>query len=422
MPGTASAQETVEAEIHVVEEDKRTQQNQETRNGQKSQFHFDDWAISHGIQRKTTKVLRDQDICTVDTLILISTEELLSIGITLGQAKTVVSAAAALKISDKNKITQDSNQGTSQENGTTATDLTAALNTPVTSMDNSAGISLTGIRRQTAELSNAGRQFDQLFTDSNIHSYEQPVNHTVTNVNSFQDNIKSYATNELCASDPRSVLTVKAVDRKAVHITQFLSEKAKRRQQYRRKDLVLTRGNSGENQLMVQADERHPYAGLSIDEWAAANIRLLHHLTNHGLLSRNDMDFYLAYTVTIFEFVNKYEWASILDFDYQYREQQAQLGFQWGQINPLMEMQLLVPRQNNSFNQRRDFKATRSFRTEQTSNEECHQWKLNHGYCPFGRTCKYKHIPLNQINVSNGDQHIQSKNSGGSYKRPPNLS
>ncbi len=50
------------------------------------------------------------------------------------------------------------------------------------------------------------------------------------------------------------------------------------------------------------------------------------------------VEYYLAYTAIMFEFAQKYDWASMMDFDIKYREQQAAHVFQWGAINPLMEL------------------------------------------------------------------------------------
>ena len=49
------------------------------------------------------------------------------------------------------------------------------------------------------------------------------------------------------------------------------------------------------------------------------------------------IEFYLAYSTQIYDFVPKYEWESILDFDFQYR-------FNWGSLTANMELQILIPR------------------------------------------------------------------------------
>jgi len=63
--------------------------------------------------------------------------------------------------------------------------------------------------------------------------------------------------------------------RSALHITQFLSEKSKRRRQNRRKENVLR--SDAEETLVLKTEDEHPYLGILIEEWGAANMRLLNH-------------------------------------------------------------------------------------------------------------------------------------------------
>ena len=73
-------------------------------------------------------------------------------------------------------------------------------------------------------------------------------------------------------------------------------------------------------------------------------MRLLNHLSGVQQLSREDIEFYLAYTTKIHEFSEKYEWSSVLNYDYNHRELQAEHKFKWGTFSPHMELQLLVPK------------------------------------------------------------------------------
>lgn len=185
------------------------------------------------------------------------------------------------------------------------------------------------------------------------------------------------------AYDPRAILSVKSNNKKAMHITQFLTEQCKVRIKNKKQDLVLTR--SGESsELVVRSDDRHPYAGITLDEWGAANMRLLNALLESGDLKHTEVEFYLAYTTCIFEFYQNYEWASILDLDYTYREQQAKFGFQWGFFNPIMQQQTLVPR--NRPKQSHNPAKTKS------SSQVCRQYLAN-GWCRFGQSCKFSHEP-----------------------------
>ncbi|KAH3774247.1 hypothetical protein DPMN_175623 [Dreissena polymorpha] len=63
-------------------------------------------------------------------------------------------------------------------------------------------------------------------------------------------------------------------------------------------------------------------------------MRLLNHLLSTGQIKRTDVEFYLAYTTKIFEFAENYEWNSVLNFDYSYRELKAEHAFGWGTFFP----------------------------------------------------------------------------------------
>ena len=83
--------------------------------------------------------------------------------------------------------------------------------------------------------------------------------------------------------------------------------------------------------------ERPPPLFWNLSEWGAANCRIMNCLLVTGALNRANIEYYLAYTTTLFSFVEKFRWHSILDFDFQYRELQAEHNFQWGTLMPSLE-------------------------------------------------------------------------------------
>jgi hypothetical protein len=85
-------------------------------------------------------------------------------------------------------------------------------------------------------------------------------------------------------------LTMKAQTRKAIHVTAFLSEKAKRRRQHRKRELVLRSGGENMDRVVIQTDDEHPYAGIYMEEWGAANRRVMNHLLAGNILKREDVD------------------------------------------------------------------------------------------------------------------------------------
>ena len=108
--------------------------------------------------------------------------------------------------------------------------------------------------------------------------------------------------------------------KKAVHITHFLTEATKKRRQTRRKNYVLSQQPQGGDQLILTTGDDHPYSGIRIEEWGAANCRVMAHLLQTNQLQATHVEFYLAYAVHIFDLAQRYEWETLLDFDYQYRD------------------------------------------------------------------------------------------------------
>ena len=114
-------------------------------------------------------------------------------------------------------------------------------------------------------------------------------------------------------------------------------------------------------------------SGITIAEWGAANMKLMNFLMSTGDLSRDKVEFYLAYTMKIFEMADVYEWSSILQFDQRYRELQAAHGFPWGDMRMALQMQLLTPRKTHHYVHQQQQRARPSATTE-----ECKLW-LNSG-------------------------------------------
>lgn len=202
--------------------------------------------------------------------------------------------------------------------------------------------------------------------------------------------------------DPRCTLTVKAKSKKAVHISQFLHEGAKRRRQNMGRNVIIDTQAGGDKQdhLILHSDDQHPYAHITIAEWGAANCRVLNYLLQEGQIKRSDIEYYLAYTATINDFAEKYEWHSILAYDYEYRELQAEYGFNWGVTNPHLETQMLVPRKK--VNPNLSYKPSNAKR-QPSEAEVCKLW-LAHGQCRFGDKCRYRHTSISKTSASVNDK------------------
>ena len=397
------------------------------------EFDFDQWALDLGLNRKTTGILRQQELCTRQVLVMLTESDLRELGLVLGQRKLLQSAIQAFRSTDQHQQAaattldqafiediagQQRAPPLAPNSATSCTDSnaqpcrpreTAPASAPAvtTCTDNSAQPgqpTIADLRRQAMnddQLCGTGTLLD------NMLSGQGHVN------NVYPKNLPTSQTN--FEFDPRTVLTIKATRQKAVHITQFLSESTKKRRQARKKQFVVNH-NDGD-QLVFRTEDDHPYSGLSIEEWGAANCRLMSHLIQIGQLRAPDLDYYLAYTVQIYEYAQKYDWESILDFDFQYRERQAEHGFVWGSNSSNMELGLLQLKRtpyhyqqpkgaqhryngNSSSNS-----ATRHHRADRNRqpalraqrDELCREFVNNNGNCPYGDQCIYKHpSPISQ--------------------------
>lgn len=142
--------------------------------------------------------------------------------------------------------------------------------------------------------------------------------------------------------DPRLNLVIKSLKKKAHKIISFVPDAVAKRVATKARDkMALIPGPDGK--LVVRADEDQP-AYITLAEWGAANLRLMQHLLDTGELARSEIEFYNAYTLMIFEYIEHYEWPSVIAFDSRYRELQAHAGFPWGTPNRGLEVSALTPR------------------------------------------------------------------------------
>ena len=343
-------------------------------------FDFTTWSSELGLSDKTVKQLKRENCDKFSSLKTLQLKDVMELGLTIGDRNLVL------------KAVKDMNEPTQQQ--------------PIV------GAPPEGEQGSNVDLlGEAGNTFDNPESLRALAKQLQDLGGSAIgdNGSKTKQSRKPASALSMGVSDPRLVLTMKASSAvKAVHITQFLTEKTKNRIKDRQKRVVLGNSQEGRDEVVLLKENRHPYSGISVSEWGAANTRLLNHLLSEGTLDRGDVEFYLAYTTMIFEYVDSYAWESILDFDYMYRERQAEHGFQWGIIPANMELSLLCQqrpkvgqqaqghgRSNQyKFNQanRQTGQFGRASQGEEKPVPECRLFKTNNGYCPFGDECKFRHV------------------------------
>ena len=163
--------------------------------------------------------------------------------------------------------------------------------------------------------------------------------------------------------------------------------------------------------MVIHTEDEHPYSGVTVEEWGAANCRLMNFILQSGQLRRDHVEYYLAYSTMIYEFVSRYDWESILDFDNVYRELQAEYNFMWGTFSSHLELQILRPKKRlpPRLSSHRNSNNTRTA----YQSEDCRLFKT-HGSCPYGDSCRYRHTPSTQTHKDDPRQsnfsHSGSKN------------
>ncbi len=334
------------------------------------EFKFEAWAKENGLVKKTTAVLVRENVNTDETLRLLSDDDITCLGLTLGQRKLLAVAVRKLRSPPEEAIAD-----------ITPHQPVRAFNADETTQD---GIQVDRSQdRNTAP--DVGKSLcDLIASVPNI--LRQPRDVT--------------ATEGAAAMDPRATLALKATNNKVLHITDFLPESVRKRRMSRQREMVLTTGGNSEDVLVLRTEDSHPYSGLTLSEWGAANCRVMAALLDRQMLAPQDVHYYLAYTTRIFEWCGKYEWDSVLEYDNRYREIQAEHGLKWGVHSPDLELHILERRQRPL--QRQQNGKTRAAGTRPPpplmSNqlgprEECRQYKAM-GWCRFGADCRYSHPPV----------------------------
>lgn len=379
------------------------------KDSQGEAFDFNVWAKNNGINRKTTAMLRKEDLATVEALVLLEPSDFKELDLTIGQRKLLQSAIGTLTAPERHKQSvkiSDSGINRSDVNNII---VEKALSNPGTASGETENLTIADIRRQASLLETSGKKLDSSLSTCNNqrnHTQHVHVNCKYEQTDVLRGHIDEPCTRIVDPSDPRTILTVKATTKKVTHIVQFLSEQTKKRRLNKRKEWVLAKTGDMDS-LVVKPDTEHPYSGISVAEWSAANCRLLAYLLRSGELSLDKVEYYLAYTTQIYDFASKYEWDSILDFDYNYRERQAEYGFAWGALTANMELQLLQPRVPRSLVPQSRTAPQKgrgqSGQGRAVDMPECKMFKARNGNCPFGEKCKYRHVLMENNAPSKND-------------------
>jgi len=338
-----------------------------TRSASKT-FEFTKWCQSANLSVSTKKILKDNALHEEEALLFLKPSDVSALQEPMGQHVYLRNALAKMG----SPAFQDKEQPANNEEINAIDDQRSDQQSPRPSQDN------------VTAMDKAEEALDALFSSKPAPYAEDPDTLVASQACGFAQ--------EMDLHDPRMLLTVKASQRKAERIINFLPERVKERIQRRRRDrLVFSQAEDGA--IMFKPSEVDTHA-ITPAEWGAANMRLLSHLLRKGDLAYKNVEFYLAYTVQIYELAEKFEWSSLMEFDTRYRELQAEHNFRWGDMRFASQIHLLTPRRQGPQQYGR--------RPQQQNKEECKKCLASGGKnCPFGTNCRYLHKKLNESTSKN---------------------
>ena len=193
---------------------------------------------------------------------------------------------------------------------------------------------------------------------------------------------------------------------KALEIVDFIGISAKI--DYESEQIVSEIGE-GSSLILKTGGKRPKFDSITIWQWALGAIRIQDELVRLGKLPNDESKRqYLGYCCKVLELNSRFEWISILQFDREYRGQQARFNFPWGtEVPHLSSVQL---RDKKPVFQGTNGKKGRQFPQSQKSKVNiCRDY--NKDKCTY-QNCKFLH----QCSVDGCDakhpavKHDNSKN------------
>ena len=153
----------------------------------------------------------------------------------------------------------------------------------------------------------------------------------------------------------------------------------------------------GEQQIVVKLGPKKPkLENLTLSQWSIANLAILYKLVGDGKLAGQSLMDYLSYSTKIYQLVQKCSLTSVLLYDREYRQLQANMGFRWGTDVQHLHTLHLQPRdklvnQGYSATQKKGITNSQGPKKRvKHENDTCRNYDSAKG-CTFQK-CKFKHI------------------------------
>ena len=105
-------------------------------------------------------------------------------------------------------------------------------------------------------------------------------------------------------------------------------------------------GGNGEQSIVVKSGPKKPLLeNLTLSQWSVANMAIIYKLLGEGKLQGPALLDYLSHSTKIYQFVQRFNLTSVLQYDREYRELQASMGFRWGTDVQHLHKLHLIPRE-----------------------------------------------------------------------------
>ena len=174
----------------------------------------------------------------------------------------------------------------------------------------------------------------------------------------------------------------------------------------------------GENNgLVLKSSTKKPkYDSLTVWQWCLGAIRIQDELVRVGKLqSEIDKRQYWGYVCKVLELNSRFEWHSVLEYDKEYRSNQARFQFPWGtEIPHLSSVQLKDKKQNfqNNFTKKgKQFTNPTNGKKQGASQLTCRDFnrgKCVHTPCIYQHSCSVQGCGKNHLACKHDS--IDSKN------------
>ena len=178
-------------------------------------------------------------------------------------------------------------------------------------------------------------------------------------------------------------------------------------------------GGNGSHQVVLKSGPKKPkLENVTLAQWCVANNAILYRLVSESKLNTNNMLDYISYSTKVCELVQRFTLVSVLLYDRNYRQLQAQNGFRWGTDVPHLQNVHLIPRiPRPNGNQPQTGGPSQPSRSHQNSGPLTLDWRVicklfntkagcNYKECRYVHQCSYNECHQ----VHSATTHYQGKN------------